>query len=109
MKYIFAFVLLSHQAFVFATESDDRFSKCIVQTGTKPGGAYTSGDRGRSAALLLHECREQLQPWLKECIASVSGDRAERECTLRAGVAAQAVLLLNECKMRGKSDAGIPC
>ena len=97
-----------------ADDADTKFAVCVQKAAVKPGMGYTSGDRGRSAALLLHnECRAERDLWVRNCIASATKPPPEgaweRECKLRAGISAQAALLLNECKLRQATDAGIPC
>ena len=111
MKHLLSIVLvLSCVTALAADEIDDKFATCVQRASVKPGTGYTSGDRGRSAALLLHnECRTETALWVKQCLSTSADGRTERDCKLRAGLSAQAALLLNECRLRKATDAGIPC
>ena len=105
------FVVIFVNSLAFAAEDiDEKFAICVTKAAEKSGTGYTSGDRGRSAALLIYkECREQEAKWVKQCITNTTPNLPERECKLRAGIAAQTALLLNECKLRQVTDARIPC
>ena len=111
MKHLLSIAIaLSYPIAVAADDIDDTFASCVYKASVKPGTGYTSGDRGRSAALLLHnQCRAEAALWVKQCLATGSDGRTERDCKLRAGLSAQTALLLNECKLRKATDASIPC
>jgi hypothetical protein len=111
MKHLLSIAMaLSYATTLAADDIEDKFASCVHKASVKPGTGYTSGDRGRSAALLLHnECRPEAALWVKHCLATSSDGRTERDCKLRAGLSAQTALLLNECKLRNATDAGIPC
>ena len=110
MKHLFSIAIAISCGAALADDIDEKFGNCVHRASVKPGTGYTSGDRGRSAALLLHfECRTEEALWVKRCLATASDGRTERDCKLRAGMAAQAALLLNECKLRKATDASIPC